>query len=304
MTTEEYIRKAKSIHGEKFDYSKTQYVNCRTKLTIICPIHGEFSIRPDGHLKGYGCPKCGKQYSGVRKTLEQFIEDSIRVHGNFYDYSKVKYVNSYTKVEIVCPKHGSFLQTPNAHINLKEGCKQCALENRVSSLQDFIEKARKIHGDKYDYREVVYKNENTPVCIICPKHGKFLQTPHNHLGGSGCPVCKDSKGEREVFNYLTSHSIPFSREVICTCPKDVRTSGRVLIDFVGKYNGIPFAIEYNGEQHYKYTHFGKGGKFESQLKRDDWVREWAKSEGISLLEIKYDQDVGETLQKFFSSLNK
>lgn len=111
--------KAKAIHGNKYDYSKVNYVNTKEKVCIICPTHGEFWQRPNGHLNGLGCDKCGKTYS---YTTEEFIEKAKQIHGNKYDYSKVKYINAQTKVCIICPIHGEFWQTPYKHLNLKEGC--------------------------------------------------------------------------------------------------------------------------------------------------------------------------------------
>ena len=121
-------------------------------------------------------------------TCEEFILKSIAVHGDKYDYSKVEYINNRTKVCIICPIHGEFWQTPINHINNKNGCPKCG--NNMISVEEFIKRARKIHGDKYDYSKVNYINSNTPVCIICPKHGEFWQSPATHLDYSGCPKCK------------------------------------------------------------------------------------------------------------------
>ena len=104
MTTEDFISKAIAVHGEKYDYSKVEYVNTLTKVTIICPIHGVFEQRPKVHLGGCGCPYCGSS----SRTTETFIKAARRVHGDKYDYSKVKYINSYTEVTIICPNHGEF----------------------------------------------------------------------------------------------------------------------------------------------------------------------------------------------------
>jgi len=194
LTTEEFIRRAKEVHGDKYNYSKVEYVNNRTKVCIICPIHGEFLQTPNDHLSGHGCKKCRE--NNLRKcyslTLEDFINKAHEVHGDKYDYSKVEYINSKTKVRIVCPKHGEFLQTPNMHLR-GSGCPNCGIESRTSSrknsLEDFINKAREVHGDKYDYSKVEYVDSHTKVCIICPKHGEFWQSPNTHLSGHGCIKC-------------------------------------------------------------------------------------------------------------------
>jgi hypothetical protein len=127
-----------------------------------------------------------------RKTTEEFIDQAIAVHGDTYDYSKVDYKNAHTKVHILCSEHGEFLQTPANHLSGK-GCRDCGLAARsqklTSSLEEFIEKAKGIHGDTYDYSKVGYVNTHTNVAILCQEHGEFLQTPAHHLSGQGCGTC-------------------------------------------------------------------------------------------------------------------
>jgi hypothetical protein len=125
--------------------------------------------------------------------MENFIKRAVEIHGNKYDYSKAIYKNLYTKVCIVCPKHGEFWQTPNAHIIRKQGCKLCSNEEIANkfkkSTEQFIAEAHKVHGDKYDYSKVEYVNNKTKVCIICHEHGEFWQTPSKHILGQECPKC-------------------------------------------------------------------------------------------------------------------
>ena len=124
---------------------------------------------------------------GQRKTTNYFIEKSIKIHGNKYDYSKVNYFDISTKVEIICPKHGSFWQTPNNHYN-KKGCKKCHVDNKFLTNKQFIEKSVIIHKDLYDYSLVEYINIRSKVKIICKNHGVFEQVPNYHLSGNGCPI--------------------------------------------------------------------------------------------------------------------
>jgi len=184
-----FIEKAKKIHGDKYDYSKVEYINNHTKVCIICPEHGEFWQTPNNHLHDYGCPKCKSDKIGLlkRKDIVNFIKEAKKVHGDKYDYSKVEYKNNSTKVCIICPEHGEFWQTPNHHLQ-GHGCPICK-NVKKSNTDEFIEKAKKIHGDKYDYSKVEYINNHTKVCIICPVHGEFWQTPKNHLKGQGCNKC-------------------------------------------------------------------------------------------------------------------
>lgn len=183
-TKEEFIKDAREKHGDKYDYSKVEYMNNYTKVCIICPEHGEFWQGPKDHAKGQGCPKCNGKYA---PTIEEWIVSARKVHGNKYDYSNVKYVNYETKVCIICPEHGEFWQTPNNHLSGK-GCYKCS-GCYVPTTEEWIVSARKIHGDKYDYSKVKYVNNATKVCIICKEHGEFWQKPNNHNNGQGCPKC-------------------------------------------------------------------------------------------------------------------
>ena len=185
-TKEEFIAKAKLVHGDKYDYSKVEYVGALTKVCIICPKHGEFCQEANSHLRGQGCPKCKSKKQTC--TTDEFIAKAKKIHGDKYDYSKVNYVNNYTKVCIICHEHGEFWQTPGAHLR-GQGCPKCKSKKQTCTTDEFIAKAKKIHGDKYDYSKVEYVNRKTKVCIICPKHGEFWQTPSAHLRGQGCPKC-------------------------------------------------------------------------------------------------------------------
>ena len=126
-----------------------------------------------------------------KKSNNEFIREVQLIHHNRYDYSKVKYINNKTKVCIICPDHGEFWQIPSDHLNGK-GCPQCAGNVRYDK-DTFVDKAKIIHNDRYDYSKVEYVNAHTKVCIICPEHGEFWQTPNNHLNGNGCPLCKNRK---------------------------------------------------------------------------------------------------------------
>lgn len=127
-TTEQFIEEAKKIHGNKFNYSKSEYKNAHTKVCIICPEHGEFFQSPISHLRGDKCPSC----SGNKKlTSEQFIKKSNEIHNNKFDYSKVDYKNNSTKVCIICPEHGEFWMQPSNHLN-GQGCPKCGRINAIN----------------------------------------------------------------------------------------------------------------------------------------------------------------------------
>jgi len=139
-TTEQFIKKAIVVHGDKYNYSLVNYITNRTKVDIICPKHGVFSIRPTDHLYGKGCPKCGRENSALKlaKTQEQFIKDAKSKHGDKYDYSKVEYVCCRKKVAIICPKHGVFMQTPQDHLN-GNGCPACHESRGERLVKSFLD---------------------------------------------------------------------------------------------------------------------------------------------------------------------
>lgn len=135
LTTEEFIKKAREVHGDKYDYSKVEYVKSKAKVTIICPEHGEFLQTPQKHLYGQGCPKCGHK---SELTTEEFIKKAREVHGDKYDYSNVEYVDAKTNVCIICKQHGVFWQRPSHH-TAGRGCKKCATEVNADKLRFWTE---------------------------------------------------------------------------------------------------------------------------------------------------------------------
>ena len=200
---EQFIKESRTVHGDKYDYSKVEYYNIDKKVCIICPEHGEFWQTPYHHLNGCGCPKC----VGQGKTTEDVVEEFKKIHGDKYDYSKVEYTNSLKKVCIICPEHGEFWQSPTNHLN-GCGCPKCS-NVKHKTTNEFIKESRTVHGDKYDYSKVEYVNAHTKVCIICPEHGEFWQTPNKHLLGHKCPKCSESIIEKEIRVLLDKEGIKY-----------------------------------------------------------------------------------------------
>lgn len=244
--TEEFIEKANKVHGKgTYDYSKVVYENNRKPICIICPKHGEFFQDPHNHLKGKGCPECGKEINKPKKyTTESFIDACKKTHGEDYDYSQAVYENMMKKVKIICPKHGEFYQYPYLHIK-GSICPKCASAlngfSKRLTLKEFIKRGNEIHMEKYDYSKVKYITAKKKVCIICPTHGEFWQTPDKHLQGCGCPKCVQpfSKTEKEIADYIKSligenNVIERDRTIL---------EGKELDIFIPSLN---FAIEYNG----------------------------------------------------------
>ena len=220
------------------------YKDTQCKIRVVCPTHGEFSIRPASlRLAKGGCPSCNIEEGIAARTYtrENYIAKAISRHGARYDYSKLKYKNSREKVEIICPEHGSFFQDANIHLMF--GCFQCGISRRNTaakiSFAEFVTRARAVHGQRYQYKESDYLHMVKPVGITCTIHGKFKQVGTDHIHSeAGCPKCGNqmSKGELELKEYLT--------EIGVEHVANYKYSGRKEVDvFIPSLN---IAIEYDG----------------------------------------------------------
>lgn len=354
LTKEEWVKKCKTVHGDAYDYSESEYVNAKTKTKVRCKKHNIiFEITPGNHINGRGCPICRyeKSSSKLRTPVDVFINKANEIHNGKYDYSKVEYKNNSTKVCIICPEHGEFWQTPQKHLTRKQGCPYCS-GNAKRTLESFIIDAQKTHNGKYDYSKSEYFGIHKPLIIICPEHGEFLQapnehlrgqgcpkckgkriwdtrgrltvdkvkesfirvygdeydyslfneyvnnrtkipvickehgifyvTPNNHLNGRGCPHCKQSKLEKEVYDFLTVNKIDF----IPQYKYDDENKKNSLDFFIPSINT---GIECQGEQHFKPVDFANKGDdwakemFEKNLLRDEHKNQLCRDKGIKLL---------------------
>jgi hypothetical protein len=204
---------------------------------------------------------------GLCSNKEKFIIAAQIKHNSKYDYSKVVYVGNKDKITIICPKHGEFSQRPNDHLT-GYGCKKCqyekiSKENKFTN-NIFIEKANKKHNNTYDYSLVKYNGYENKITIICKKHGEFNQSPHAHLGGAGCPKCKESFGEKKIAEILLKYNIQFEREKTF---KDLKYRANLYYDFYLPNHKV--FIEYHGIQHFAPVKFfgGKNALIETR-KRD------------------------------------
>ena len=296
LTTEEFIAKAKLIHGDKYDYSLVEYVNNHSKVKIICCEHGIFEQEPNNHLNGSGCPTCSiiRRVNNRKIGLDCFIKIAANKHNNKYDYSLVEYVNSHTKVKIICPEHGVFEQIPKDHLKGR-GCNSCkyVLMGVLlrSNVDEFVKKAKIIHGDKYDYGQTMYFNNHTKVKIICPEHGGFSQTPNDHLDGAGCAKCFESKGERNIRILLEKNNISYTQEKRFD---DCKYKYTLPFDFyLPKHNIL---IEYDGIQHFEsIEHFGGENSLLVNQQNDKIKTDYAITNNIKLIRIKYNENIEEKL---------
>ena len=275
LSNAEYIQQCHEMHGSKYSYEKTQYINDASNVIITCPTHGDFKINAGRFKRGCGCPKC----VGKGLTKEDIVSLFRSVHKGKYDYSKMVFTKMNEKVEIICPIHGSFFQTPSKH-KKGEGCPICGrisgANKKRKTSEKWISDAKKVHGNKYDYSKVEYKNPFTPITIICPIHGEFRQRPNDHLNGHGCPKCSSSLLENEIRELLNENNIKFEEQ------KKFDWLGKQSLDFFITDKNI--AIECQGEQHFQpIEHFGGEIIFEAQKERDKRKLDLCTNHRIKLL---------------------
>lgn len=295
LNNTEFIDKAILIHNGKYDYSLIEYKTNKTKIKIICPIHGVFEQTPNCHLSGQGCQQCGNESFKEKKKLtkEGFIERAILRHGNKYDYSLLNYKSYEEKVKIICPIHGAFEQTPHSHLN-GSSCQRCGNVNS-KTLNEIIFLSKLKHDNKYDYSKSEYINAKTKLKIICPKHGEFEQLHNHHILGQGCPICKESKGEKAIRVFLSKIGLNYIKQKKFNGCKDIRP---LPFDFY--LSDLNLCIEYDGEQHFKpVKRFGGVTGFEMIQKRDRIKTKFCFDNNINLIRISYKDDVNEKLNGIF-----
>ena len=198
-TNDQFNNESITKHGKYYNYSKAYYINNHSKVTIICPLHGQFKQVPTDHLSGKGCPECGKKKaSESRKVgLKRFIERAREIHGDRYDYSISEYTTMHKKIWIICPEHGKFFQKAHNHITGGNGCPDCKndkLRDKFAFSQThFIKLLKEVHGSSINYDKVIYKNSHTKIDLVCPLHGSFECLPVHALRGTGCAKCSKKK---------------------------------------------------------------------------------------------------------------
>lgn len=311
LTLEEFIQRAREIHGDKYDYLNVNYININTEVQIICKVHNyKFPQKPSKHLIGHGCPICAIENGKIppKLTLEEFIKRARIIHNNQYDYSKVEYVNNRTEVIIICNNHNEpyeFPQTPSNHLQ-GHGCPKCGGRLKLT-LKEFIERANKKYGiGRYDYSKVQYININTEIIIICPNHNvpyEFKRIPNSHLIGSGCPLCSESIGASKIRMFLIKNNIKFEREKTF---EGCRNVNLLRFDFyLPQYNTC---VEFDGECHFQNTNWSGNytdKELDETLKlyqlRDKIKNEYCENNKINLLRIKYDENVEEKLMEYFQN---
>ena len=274
-----------------------EYTGANNKTLIRCNDCGhEWKAIPRSVIASkHGCPKCGVGKAKREQAIQRFLD---KLDKNLFEF--IEY-NSPEDVKVKCKKCNSIRHTTAENI-LKYGCKNCSVIKRANddrlTTEEFIERSKKIHGDKYDYSKVEYINNKTKVCIICPEHGEFWQGAYKHIIGHNCPMCRESSGEEAIRLALLDSKIPFKKEK-CMYIGDLK----IRLDYYIEYNNKIYIIEYNGEQHYMpIDFFGGEEKFKKQQFRDKLLEDYCLNNNITLFVIKYSDNLQEKIKEYINKI--
>lgn len=246
LTNEEFIKSCIEKHGDKYVYTKINYIKGTEDVIVICKEHGEFNIKASNFKKGFGCRKCSILRNKELQSSNNYIENFKKKHGNKYDYSLVEYINNKTKIKIICEEHGIFEQRPDMHLR-GNGCPKCSIKYKLTT-DEFIKHCKEKHGDKYDYSLVKYINNKTKIKIICNEHGIFKQTPKVHISSNGCPKC--SVNRRLTNKIFIKESKKFHRDKY----------DYSKVDIVNSHTKVTIICKKHGEFKQKpYKHMQKRG---------------------------------------------
>jgi Zn finger protein HypA/HybF involved in hydrogenase expression len=300
LSVGEFITRSQKVHGDKYDYNAVhQFKTQKEYVKINCPFHGQFEQSAQSHMLGSECPKCwiDRRSKALTSTWGDVLSFFREVHGYTYEYDSSTYTSSQGKIRIICKKHGAFTQVVSIHKS-GQGCPKCGRdrisESLTTSWKDVLKAFREVHRDEYEYQEDSYTLLEVPMNIKCRKHGIFSQTPKNHRSGSGCPICRSSRGEKEMEHVLTDLKIVFEHQ------KKFPELGLKRFDYY-----IPFIntiIEYNGIQHYEPIEFFRGIDGYNKLIKSDFIkRKYCEENGINYEIIRYDEDVKDRIKEILSS---
>ena len=318
--TKKFIRRSLKIFGDRFDYGISFYIKAKLNIKINCRKHGEFEQRVDHHYDGHiGCEECYKESVSDRmkilmntdeykskvfknvfiKNEANFKEIIKEKFGDYYDLSKIKYINANTKVILVCPKHSDFTIKPTDIYKFK-GCKKCIKEEKLEKNKiKFINTCNKLYDFYYDYSKFEYRGCNIESIIICKEHGEFKRDYNHHIRGEGCPRCKSSKGENLIRGYLLNNNIEFEEQKKF---KDCVYKNQLRFDFY--IPEINCCIEYNGKQHYESIElFGGDEALKYSQIRDNIKIEYCNKNNIKLFIIRYDENLIEKLKECLNKYN-
>lgn len=267
-----FKNKLNEKYPNRFSFKNTIYKNINENILLYDKILNELiEVKPTVILKSKTLYKL-ECYKTTKLPLLTFINKANKIHNNKYDYSKVDYKHSKKKVCIICPEHGEFWQTPNEHIK-GSGCSLCAGNVKINE-NEFFEKVKKIHGNRYDYSQTVLLNQVNEITVICPEHGEFKIRPMHHLKGSGCPKCKGSSGEKILLTFFENKNLyPHFNKLY-------KWLDYMQLDFYFPEHKL--AIEVQGEQHFIETNFFQSN-LDENIRRDNKKRQLCEQNGVKLL---------------------
>lgn len=299
ISQQQFIDRANKKHNNKYDYKLAVYTGIWNKVTIICPIHGEFlQVANDHIIAGCGCSKCSMTEMGLARstTLDDFIVRASKIHNNKYSYDLVNLNGQRNPITIICPIHGKFTQIARTHLD-GSGCMQCKHiangDKKRFTLEDFILKSKSIWGDRFDYSKSDYIGSRIKLLIKCKKHNtEFKQSPSGHYRSIGCKLCfKKSRGEQAITEWLNLKKINYESEKrFVECRRFESKSSALRFDFyLPDFNLL---IEFDGRQHYTrstgwWNNSSGVDEFEIIKQRDLFKTNWAKDNGYKLLRIPY-----------------
>ena len=284
--TKKFIDNANRIHNSFYDLSLVNFINVRTPIDILCPKHGVFSTLPIYFLKGSRCPDCY-----IQDRYDRFIEKSLRLYNDQYNYSLVKYINSDIPVKLVCKNGHVFERSPYQHLSTIKACPICS-GRRKKTNEQFIVQAREVHGNYYDYSLVDYHNTNTPIIITCPKHGKFSVVPRAHLyNKQGCNFCTKESGELKIVEFLLEYDIFFEKQK--RFPGCKLKRGLPFDFYLPSYNTC---IEFDGCHHFLPLHGDEQLRLVQE--RDRIKTQFCRDNHIQLIRINGQHRVYPILNHF------
>lgn len=273
-----------------------KYVNNTTKIKFKClKCNNEWYTIPKIVLNGHSCPKCAlvNQSLNSRKSADQFVKELAQINPNIELLTD--YVKSSSKIKCRCKKDGfEWESTPN-NLLRGHGCPKC---NKLNHLTIDIVKERVKENNKYIKVLTEHiENCNSPIECLCLKCNHTWITNGTKLNSNyGCPTCNMSQGERIIETFLSNNNIDFIPQYYLNV--NFSSRNHVYIDFYIPSKNL--FIEYNGKQHYiPVERFGGTAKLIDQQLRDNELRNYCHDNNIDLLEIKYTEDVIQTLKNYF-----
>lgn len=277
--SERFINEAIEIHGYRYIYDLVDYKHTEIPVDIICRIHGVFKQTPHVHLKGQNCFKCSREVA-IEKTKmkpEAYFEKANLKHNYKFDYTNSKYLGTVYPITYICPEHGEVTQNASSH--LRYGCERCGHDTKVIPFEEFVERAIVIHKGLYTYLKEGYTNISSKIKCVCKIHGVFEQVGDDHLKGRGCPICKQSVGEKQISLILDKLNLKYIAEY------KIKDS-KYRYDFY--IPDLNILIEYDGVQHFRPIDFFGGIKsYEYTKKADKEKNVLAEVNNYHLIRIPY-----------------